>query len=122
MRQNLFDPVKNGQWQVLWTNNPFQRYNSQLQYNPYFNKTYKNDDTSFKHFINEITRPDVKLLDVYTGTPKGVDMANFKKNLRNEVYSLATAGNDEFYVASKGTYLRDAAGKNIKIKLGITNV
>lgn len=62
MRQNLFDPIKNGQWQVLWTNNPFQRYNSQLQYNPYFNKTYKNDN----NVLYAYTSP------LYENLPQGV--------------------------------------------------
>lgn len=90
MRQNLFDPVKNGQWQVLWTNNPFQRYNSQLQYNPYFNKTYKNDD----NVLYTYTSP------LYENLPKGVTVMDIIDNNtpRNEFgvpTSIPSIGLDE---------------------------
>lgn len=90
MRQNLFDPVKNGQWQVLWTNNPFQRYNSQLQYNPYFNKTYKNDD----NVLYTYTSP------LYENLPKGVTVMDVIDNNtpRNEFgvpTSISSIGLDE---------------------------
>lgn len=90
MRQNLFDPVKNGQWQVLWTNNPFKRYNSQLQYNPYFNKTYKNDD----NVLYTYTSP------LYENLPQGVTVMDIIDNNtpRNEFgvpTSIPSIGLDE---------------------------
>lgn len=107
MRQNLFDPVKNGQWQVLWTNNPFQRYNSQLQYNPYFNKTYKNDD----NVLYTYTSP------LYENLPKGVTVMDIIDNNtpRNEFgvpTSIPSIGLDENgNVVDISKYIR-AAGYN----------
>lgn len=107
MRQNLFDPVKNGQWQVLWTNNPFQRYNSQLQYNPYFNKTYKNDD----NVLYTYTSP------LYENLPKGVTVMDIIDNNtpRNEFgvpTSISSIGLDENgNVVDISKYIR-AAGYN----------
>lgn len=107
MRQNLFDPVKNGQWQVLWTNNPFQRYNSQLQYNPYFNKTYKNDD----NVLYTYTSP------LYENLPQGVTVMDIIDNNtpRNEFgvpTSIPSIGLDENgNVVDISKYIR-AAGYN----------
>lgn len=107
MRQNLFDPVKNGQWQVLWTNNPFQRYNSQLQYNPYFNKTYKNDD----NVLYTYTSP------LYENLPQGVTVMDIIDNNtpRNEFgvpTSIPSIGLDENgNVIDISKYIR-AAGYN----------
>lgn len=107
MRQNLFDPVKNGQWQVLWTNNPFQRYNSQLQYNPYFNKTYKNDD----NVLYTYTSP------LYENLPKGVTVMDIIDNNtpRNEFgvpTSIPSIGLDENgNIVDISKYIR-AAGYN----------
>lgn len=107
MRQNLFDPVKNGQWQVLWTNNPFQRYNSQLQYNPYFNKTYKNDDNVLYTYTSSL----------YENLPKGVTVMDIIDNNtpRNEFgvpTSIPSIGLDENgNVVDISKYIR-AAGYN----------
>ena len=90
MSQNLFDPIKNGQWQVLWTNNPFQRYNSQLQYNPYFNSTYKDDN----NVLYAYTSP------LYENLPQGVTVmdiidSNTPRNEFGVPTSISPVGLDE---------------------------
>lgn len=90
MSQNLFDPIKNGQWQVLWTNNPFQRYNSQLQYNPYFNSTYKDDN----NVLYAYTSP------LYKNLPQGVTVmdiidSNTPRNEFGVPTSISPVGLDE---------------------------
>lgn len=90
MSQNLFDPIKNGQWQVLWTNNPFQRYNSQLQYNPYFNSTYKDDN----NVLYTYTSP------LYENLPQGVTVmdiidSNTPRNEFGVPTSISPVGLDE---------------------------
>lgn len=90
MSQNLFDPIKNDQWQVLWTNNPFQRYNSQLQYNPYFNSTYKDDN----NVLYAYTSP------LYENLPQGVTVmdiidSNTPRNEFGVPTSISPVGLDE---------------------------
>lgn len=90
MSQNLFDPIKNGQWQVLWTNNPFQRYNSQLQYNPYFDSTYKDDN----NVLYAYTSP------LYENLPQGVTVmdiidSNTPRNEFGVPTSISPVGLDE---------------------------
>lgn len=107
MRQNLFDPIKNGQWQVLWTNNPFQRYNSQLQYNPYFNSTYKDDN----NVLYAYTSP------LYENLPQGVTVmdiidSNTPRNEFGVPTSVSSIGLDENgNVVDISKYIR-AAGYN----------
>ena len=107
MSQNLFDPIKNGQWQVLWTNNPFQRYNSQLQYNPYFNSTYKDDN----NVLYAYTSP------LYENLPQGVTVVDIidSNTPRNEFgvpTSISPVGLDENgNVIDISKYIR-AAGYN----------
>lgn len=107
MRQNLFDPIKNGQWQVLWTNNPFQRYNSQLQYNPYFNSTYKNDD----NVLYTYTSP------LYENLPQGVTVmdiidSNTPRNEFGVPTSVSSIGLDkDGNIVDISKYIR-AAGYN----------
>lgn len=90
MRQNLFDPVQNGKWQVLWTNNPFTRYNSELQYNPYFNQNYKDDN----NVLYSYTTP------LYQNLPQGVTVMDIidKNTPRNEFgvpTSISSVGLDQ---------------------------
>lgn len=107
MSQNLFDPIKNGQWQVLWTNNPFQRYNSQLQYNPYFNSTYKDDN----NVLYAYTSP------LYENLPQGVTVmdiidSNTPRNEFGVPTSISHVGLDENgNVIDISKYIR-AAGYN----------
>ena len=90
MRQNLFDPIQNGKWQVLWTNNPFTRYNSELQYNPYFNQNYKDDN----NVLYSYTTP------LYQNLPQGVTVMDIidKNTPRNEFgvpTSISSVGLDQ---------------------------
>lgn len=90
MRQNLFDPVQNGKWQVLWTNNPFTRYNSELQYNPYFNQNYQNDN----NVLYSYTTP------LYQNLPQGVTVmdiidSNTPRNEFGVPTSISSIGLDQ---------------------------
>lgn len=64
MRNNLFDPSQNGKWQVLWTNDPYTRYNRNTQYNPWFDKNYKDDNNVLYSYVTS----------AYQGLPSGINV------------------------------------------------
>ena len=105
MRNNLFDPSQNGGWQVLWTNDPYTRYNRNTQYNPYFDKKYADDNNVVYSYVTS----------AYQGLPSGVNVLDvIDSNTQRNEFGVPISGGTPLALDEKGnpidisSYIRSA--------------
>lgn len=75
-----------------------------------------------ENWIQQISRNDVYLLDNYSGTPKNFSMRQFKAGLKNEDFTLVSAGNGAYMLKDKqNRYVKNNNGGNYVIHYFFNN-